>query len=194
MHPEQLPDLDQEFIDNLTKKIIDIDIDEKHKENLKEQIALVVGDHGRDKVMLHGLQMMKEEDKIVLALADPPSIGIHEMERTAPKLDPAPLLFANPYFLQEQEKAREREIERIEREARITQRRRVQENLHRIVQEDNCIQALNIIQNAGKRLRWTQVSTRLNPITLKGVKTFLRSHPNIVFTKNGKRQFVEWKD
>lgn len=186
---------DQKFVHQLTQEIVKADFGADHQEDLKKQIVALVGDHGHDLILARGLQAMKEEDRIVLSLADPVSMDSVDdlMERTAPRFGPGALAITSMYAAMaalDMEKQRERERAR----QFAMERRRDREELHRQVQEDNYNQALQLLQDTGKRLRWTQISSRLNPISLRGVKTALKNHPNIVFTKNGKRVFVEWKD
>ena len=186
---------DRELVDHLTSEIIKADLDAEHQEDLKQQIVGLVGDHGRDKILAQGLQAMKDGDRVVLTLADPVSLDAIDdvMERTAPRLSSEALVITSLYAAAAAQEA-EAQRERQEAQERLDQRRREAEAIHRQVQEDNYNQALNIIQDAGKRLRWTQVSTRLNPISLRGVKVALKHHNNVIFTKKGKRVFVEWKD
>ena len=190
-----IPPLDQlstdDAIATFTKAIDEAELPEDFdRDDLKQQVIAIVGEHGPE-VLNRGLTTRKEGERIVLSVAEP------IVEKHPPALGKSALAITSLYATTAAEDmARRREREQAQQEARARQaeRLRTREALHREVEADNYNTALQLLQDHGKRLRWTQLSTRLNPISLKGVKAALKAHPNVHFEKRGKRLFVEWKE
>lgn len=167
-------------------------------DEIRDQVKALIEEHGADNL---GTLSIERDDhgKVVVRRLEPEEVSMGVKEHSHSVRSAAPL--AN--FLITTQLA---EMQRVEHEARRKMirkraeemaRRREREDRLRDFQEANYNTALQMIQDAGragKRLRWTQISARLNPVALQGVKVALKHHPKITFTKKGKRTFVEWKD
>lgn len=99
-------------------------------------------------------------------------------------------LFASP--LMEAERRREAERwRRAEQEERRLLALSLQEQQ---AAQTNQRLALELLQaQPGRRLRWTQIRARLDQASVQGVRTFLKSHPEVEHRKSGKHDLFSWR-
>ena len=161
-------------------------------EEVRNQVQALIEEHGADNLGTLSIEKDDNGDVVVRRVEEEPSMRFsdrhpglmsHTITSAALALTQREIAAANKRMME----ARRR---RIEAEDRMAERASLREQ----VLKDNYNTALNLIQDAGRRLRWTQISARLNPLALQGVKASLKQHPNIIFTKKDKRVFVQWKE